>query len=156
MGARRNRSGFTLIEVLIVVVILAVLAGTIIPQFSTSTKDARESALRCNIQLLRRQLEMYKLHHVGALPDGTGNLQQLLKSTNADGVIGAAGPSFPYGPYIYAALPPQPFSGLSTVRIDAGTGVPAALATPGGGYIYRPATGQIWVDHPDYVNHPDY
>ena len=38
-----RRSAFTLIEVLIVVVIMAILAATIIPQFTDSTKDAKAS-----------------------------------------------------------------------------------------------------------------
>src|SRR5687767_2144937 len=66
--AKRSREAFTLIEVLIVVVIMAVLAATIIPQFSSSTKDARESSLRFNLHALRSQIELYKLHHTGAVP----------------------------------------------------------------------------------------
>ena len=40
MKTTERRSAFTLIEVLIVVVIMAILAATIIPQFTDSTKDA--------------------------------------------------------------------------------------------------------------------
>ena len=40
MNSRRP-SGFTLVEILIVVVIMAVLAATIIPQFSSATNDAK-------------------------------------------------------------------------------------------------------------------
>ena len=42
MRSRRS-SGFTLVEILIVVVIMAVLAATIIPQFSSATNDAKTS-----------------------------------------------------------------------------------------------------------------
>ena len=60
-----RRSAFTLIEVLIVVVIMAVLAATIIPQFASSTTDAKVSALKFNLHGLRQQVEMYKLQHNG-------------------------------------------------------------------------------------------
>jgi general secretion pathway protein G len=45
----QTHRGFTLIEVLIVVVIMAILAGTIIPQFAASTDDAKASALKFNL-----------------------------------------------------------------------------------------------------------
>jgi prepilin-type N-terminal cleavage/methylation domain-containing protein len=44
MSRATRRIGFTLIEVLIVVVIMAVLAATIIPQFSSSTDEAKQRA----------------------------------------------------------------------------------------------------------------
>mgnify|MGYP002626473716 CR=1 FL=1 len=44
MTNNKRHSGFTLVEVLIVVVIMAVLAATIIPQFSDSSKDAKVSS----------------------------------------------------------------------------------------------------------------
>ena len=91
---------------------------------------------------------------MGALPDGANNLEQLSKPTNQGGQIGTAGPSYPYGPYIQTQLPANPFSGLNTVKLDNGTGVPSATAGNGGGWIYRPSTGEVWVDHVDYVNNP--
>ena len=156
MRSNTRRGGFTLIEVLIVVVIMAVLAATIIPQFSTSTKDARESAQKYNLQSLRTQLELYKAQHGGAYPTGTNNLEQLTKATNTAGAVSTNGQvdaTHPYGPYVTGALPVQPFSGLNTVILDTGMAgtTPTATASPGGGWIFRAATGEIWIDHPSYL-----
>ena len=63
MSRDRRRNAFTLIEVLIVVIIMAVLAATIIPQFSSSTNDAKNSSVVFNLQTIRSQIEMYKTHH---------------------------------------------------------------------------------------------
>ena len=49
MKTTQDRSAFTLIEVLIVVVIMAILAATIIPQFTDSTKDAKTSTAKMNV-----------------------------------------------------------------------------------------------------------
>jgi len=73
MATFRRRNAFTLIEVLIVVIIMAVLAATIIPQFTTSTKDAKDSTLKFNMHTLRSQIELYKLHHLGKYPDEIGD-----------------------------------------------------------------------------------
>ena len=156
MTGKADRGGFTLIEVLIVVVIMAVLAATIIPQFSTSTKDARESNLKFNLQSLRTQIELYKVQHLGALPDGTLNLKQITAATDATGALSTSGlvdGTHPFGPYILGAVPQQPFSASNTVRLDTGMAgtTPTATASPGGGWIYRASTGEIWIDHPTYV-----
>ncbi|MBI3839858.1 MAG: type II secretion system protein [Planctomycetia bacterium] len=158
MTGKSRRGGFTLIEVLIVVVIMAVLAATIIPQFSTSTKDARESSLKFNVQSLRTQLELYRVQHNATLPDGTNNLKQLTAATDVTGALSPTGlidATHPYGPYVQNALPVQPFSGLNTVKLDTGAAgtLPTATASPGGGWIYRATTGEIWVDHPSYLTY---
>jgi general secretion pathway protein G len=156
MTGKSRRGGFTLIEVLIVVVIMAVLAATIIPQFSTSTKDARESSLKFNLQSLRTQLELYKVQHNATLPDGTNNLKQLTSASDVTGALSATGlvdATHPYGPYVQNALPVQPFSGLNTVKLDTGAAgtLPTATAGVGGGWIYRASTGEIWIDNTNYV-----
>ena len=134
---------FTLIEVLIVVVIMAVLAATIIPQFSSSTQDAQESALSYNVHTMRSQIELYKVHHFGQYPTITASdLPQLTSATDANGAIGAPGPAFPYGPYVDSELPNNPFNDLNTVV--AGTG---AAGDGSSGWQYDVNTGGIWPNH---------
>jgi prepilin-type N-terminal cleavage/methylation domain-containing protein len=149
MQSRRS-SGFTLIEVLIVVVIMAVLAATVIPQFASSTTDAKDSSLKFNLHTLRAQIELYKVHHDGVPPavDGTtGTLQQLLSSTNAVGTIGT-GVNFPFGPYVLNEIPRNPFTNLNDIR-EVTTWPPAAAGQ--GGWVYNATTGQIAPDDPDHI-----
>lgn len=56
---KRNRRGFTLIEILIVVVIVGILAGISIPKFVDFRDDAQESAVRKDLQSLRSQINYY-------------------------------------------------------------------------------------------------
>ena len=152
MLCRNRRTGFTLIEVLIVVVLMAVLAGTIIPQFAASTKDAKDSAIRFNLHSLRSQIEMYKVHHNNTPPTGANNLDQLTKATDISGATGTPGPSYPYGPYIQQSLPTNPFTNSNKVTLDtAASGTPTATGDSDAGWIYRASTGEIWADHADYV-----
>ena len=62
------RRGFTLVEILIVVIILGILAAIVIPQFTNASQNARESSLQSTLQTLRSQIQLYKLQHGDSLP----------------------------------------------------------------------------------------
>lgn len=140
---RNRRSGFTLIEVLIVVVIMAVLAATIIPQFSTSTEDAKASQQEFNLHTLRSQIQLYKIQHNGQNPAITNNLEQLTTKTDLNGTVNAE--TGVYGPYILDELPNNPFTNLNTVAATAAT-AEDDLTYGGGGWLYNATTGMIWAD----------
>jgi len=136
--SRVRRNAFTLIEVLIVVIIMAVLAATIIPQFSSSTKDAKESSLQFNTHTMRSQIEMYKVHHLGKLPEFAKFTDQMTKASNVDG--GATAPT-PYGPYI-DDIPNNPFNDSNVIVAVATAGTePAAVVAGGAGWQYDETTG---------------
>jgi prepilin-type N-terminal cleavage/methylation domain-containing protein len=142
-----QRTGFTLVEVLIVVVIMAILAATIIPQFTDSTKDAKASTSRFNLHTLRSQIELYRTQHNGTAP--TATLVELTQSTNAAGLAGT-GSLFPYGPYI-REIPKNPFTNDDDVKpVSTNPPVVGDVTSGGGGWLYHAATGGIWIDHPDY------
>jgi prepilin-type N-terminal cleavage/methylation domain-containing protein len=152
MGAPRRGHGFTLIEVLIVVVIMAVLAAVVIPRFSSSTEDAKQSALEYNMKVMREQIQIYAAHHLGDLPTIQNNdLPQLTGATDLDGNIGDPGPDHPFGPYIKEALPVNPFDQSNEV-----TGVTLKGQKPTGavgsreGWQYDESNGAVWPNHPGY------
>src|SRR5438876_3332757 len=69
MNAYRTvKRGFTLVEILIVVIILGILAAIVIPQFTNASQDARKNSLTSQLQTIRSQLELYKLQHKDEAP----------------------------------------------------------------------------------------
>jgi len=153
MTRLRRRCGFTLIEVLIVVVIMAVLAATIIPQFSSSTKDAQTSTVNFNAKTLRSQIELYRANHLSTYPTITGNaLPQLTGTTDVNGNIGT-GAAFTYGPYMNA-VPSNPFNGLATIGPVPTPGTPPATGDGQYGYEYDVTTGNIYPDQVGWTYSP--
>ena len=68
---RRSRShGFTLIEILIVVVVLGILAAFTVPQFSNATTQAEDAAAHSQLNVLRGQMALYWVHEGSDAPLG--------------------------------------------------------------------------------------
>jgi len=126
----RNNAAFTLVEILIVVVILGILAAIIIPQFTSAAEDSKLSNLMSNLQAIRAQLELYKMHHNEAYPTNLNT--QLIQKTDSDGTLNAAGA---YGPYLHI-FPANPFVDDPAKAILTGGAV-------GDGWAYNSATGVI-------------
>jgi general secretion pathway protein G len=57
---RNRQNAFTLVELLIVIIIIAVLAAIAIPKFSNSTTRSKESALRSNLKLVRNAADLFR------------------------------------------------------------------------------------------------
>jgi len=146
MTNTRRSSAFTLIEVLIVVVIMAILAATIIPQFTDSTKDAKLSTVKFNLATLRAQIQLYRTQHTGLNPSAT--LVELTQTTDINGASGT-GPTFVYGPSL-RQIPVNPYTNLNTVTAVASDLAAAPAGT--GGWIYNPTTGNVWMDNATYWN----
>jgi len=131
MKARKGiRAGFTLVEILIVVVILGILAAIVIPQFTSASEAAKGSSVVTQLQTIRAQLELYQIQHNGNYPTLAQMFTNLITETEVDGTAGnASGNEF--GPYVQQA-PNNPFTLGSSCAADNS-----------GDWEYTAATGSI-------------
>jgi general secretion pathway protein G len=61
MGSIRNRAGFTLIELMVVVIIIAALAGMVLPRVLPVSEDAKKKIALGDIAHITMALQMYHL-----------------------------------------------------------------------------------------------
>ncbi len=102
-----KRKGFTLVEILIVVVILGILAAIVIPQFTNASEAAKTESLRSQLQTIRSQLELYQVQHNGNYPAAFVNQtwDQMTTKTDQNGNADPNG----FGPYLQQ-VPLNPFA----------------------------------------------
>lgn len=108
---KRNNKGFTLVELLVVMVILGILSTIAVQTLGSQTDKARLAQIKSDMKTMTNAVEIYKAE-MGKYPDASANdtrLAQLLSSdTGSD--------STTVGPWL-KAVPSAPYS--ATYGVDA-------------------------------------
>ena len=124
-----RRRGFTLVEILIVVVILGILAAIVVPQFASAGDDARAGNIATQLSTLQNQIELYRARE-GTYP----TLADLTAEPTDDPSAGEDD----WGIFVdngYLKAPAvNPAAGSSTV---------AAASAAGVGWVYDETDGTI-------------
>jgi general secretion pathway protein G len=144
----KAKSGFTLVEILIVVVILGILAAIVIPQFTEASTEAKTSSLVTDLQTVRAQIELYKIQHLDQQPGTTTGVDfetAMTTYTMQDGSAAAtqAPGAGVYGPYL-GKVPSNPFIADPAIADDvteAATG--AAPGDDSSGWFFNTTTGKF-------------
>lgn len=97
-----RRRGFTLLELLLVLVILGVLAALVVPKFANRGQQARETAAKSDINAITIALETYEVDN-GGFPEDLNALMAAPASVdNWNGPYLRRDPKDPWGnPYVY-------------------------------------------------------
>lgn len=99
-----NRQGFTLIEIMVVVVILGILAGLVIPNIMDKPEEARRTKAATQIQSIEMALRLYKLDN-GQYPTTEQGLQALVEAPS----VGRLAKKWREGGYLEKGVPKDPW-----------------------------------------------
>ena len=175
----RGRKAFTLVELLVVIIIIGILAAVAIPQFGTSSAQAKESALKENLRLLRSSIDKYHVDHASVYPGiiathrataagapaahastAAAFLAQMTVYSDAVGnTCAEKSSSFPYGPYVKRKIPDNPLPAATAtgdpdgITVTTDTTPVAVDGTPTVGWKYSNARGELIANNATYSSY---
>jgi general secretion pathway protein G len=136
-------SAFTLVEILIVIAIIGILAAIVIPEIQYHSQQAKESAAKQTLQILRDVIELYAAQNGGIAPG--------YKNNNPDSFLSSASDFYNQlffeGHYL-SKVPENPLNGDARVRIIPNNGSFPVTASGSYGWVYQPFTKKIRLDYP--------
>lgn len=129
------KSGFTLVELVIVIVVLGILAAVAIPKFLDFTTDANEAACKGALGGSRSAIASFYAYSATPAGGGTATWPTLAELVAADTVLAQ---SVPDNPYSSSATKNAVIAGVTK-------GTPVTAGTTGG-WCYLASTGEFWAD----------
>lgn len=96
----KNQAGFTLVELIVVVIIIGLLAGLVVPQFIKQEEKATAKVAKAQIELFGTALDTFRLD-VGRYPNSQEGMAALMQKPG--------GVDRWDGPYLKKDLPPDPW-----------------------------------------------
>lgn len=126
----RNQRGFTLIELVIIIVILGILAAVAIPKYQDITSEAQEAAARSALGSLRSGITIFYANQAVQTGTATWPSQAQLDSV---GVV------------MEQSLPANPYQADANAPDSIVTGVTrGVIVGTRGGWAYNATTGEVW------------
>lgn len=130
----RNQRGFTLVELIIVMVVLGIMAALAIPKFMDLRGDARKSAVKGALGGVRSAIANFNAKNIAANPDDTTPYPDATELATAGTVMDGSVPDNPYA----TSTPKNKVNVCTAAKgtLDAGAGVTDAwcykVSQPGG------------------------
>jgi general secretion pathway protein G len=132
-GLNRQRPGFTLVEMVVVVLIMGIIAAVAMPRMAMSSQTAKNNAARKSLVTIRNAIELYKVD-TGANPANAATLAASLK------------------PYLKGPFPPCPLgTNAGSSALAVGTD-PPSVVSGGAGWAYVATSGDFYLNDATGIN----
>ena len=130
---KKNKSGFTLVELVIVVLVLGIITAVAAPKMFNTANDARDSATRQSLAVLRGAIEMYRAQN-GEYPS-TSELTTVLV------------------PYLQGPFPaPQVGANQNANPVNSSQSPITSTEAGDRGWVYNNSTGEIRINDSGYIS----
>lgn len=127
----RNRNGFSLVELVVVVLIMGILAAVAAPRMFDKMEESRENSTKQSLAVIRSAIELYKVENGSYPADPASDLENHVIK----------------GPF---PAPAVLQGGNATVK-DTPAADPLVVTTDEASWIYNSSTGEIRINHADYI-----
>ena len=121
MKSRKNISGFTLLEMLVVLVIIGLLAGLVGPKLFSKVDSAKIQTAQTQVKMLKGTLETLRLD-IGRFPTAAEGLALLNDAPKDEKIVGKW-----RGPYLDETLPNDPWGNPYQYSLPGANNQPLAL-----------------------------
>ena len=129
---RKKRAGFSLIELVVVVLILGILAAVAAPRMFDTANTARQNGTKQSLSVIRDAIELYKSQN-GSFPPAATMATDLK-------------------PFLKGPFPSVQIGANQNANVVASTQNPIASAEAGGaGWAYNVTTGEVVVNEAAYI-----
>jgi len=119
-----RRQGFTLIELVVVVLILGIIGAIAAPKMLNTMASARTNSAKQNVQIIRTAIEMYKSQDPNNAYPPAATLATALQ------------------PYLKGPFPVSPLTN-NNANVNSSTASPLVYSATGEGWIYNATTGDF-------------
>jgi prepilin-type N-terminal cleavage/methylation domain-containing protein len=123
----RKRAGFTLVELVVVIMIIGILAAIAAPKIFSTSQTATQNAARANLRVVRDALDTYAASNNGSYPASLTTTPNPLAPYLRGGVI----PNCPVGAN----------AGTATIATGTGTATAPPATTGTSAYMYDSTNG---------------
>jgi len=140
---KHSRGGFSLLELVIVVVIIGIVAAIAIPRMSRGTAGASDSAVSGDLAVLRNAIDLFAAEHGGKFPtlaNIEGQLTKYTDDSSTSAPVDTKDATHLYGPYL-RKVPPLPVG--ANKGKTAFTATAPSATTADAGWYYNATTGEI-------------
>jgi prepilin-type N-terminal cleavage/methylation domain-containing protein len=139
----KAKEAFSLVELIIVVAILGIMAAIVLPIFQSHAAEAKESASKDNLRILRSTIQLYAVQHEDTSPG-----YPLDDPTQTPSSIVFWQQVVRDGHYL-PSIPANSFNESNDITVLGDAEAFPADAPGDTGWIYKPATREIRLNWPD-------
>lgn len=147
----RHPKAFSLVELMIIVMLLAIMAMIVMPKFASSADETREAALATDYTNAIRQIDLYRIQHGERWPETDENgvqdtanfIKRMIGRTTFKGKLD---PNGEFGPYLME-WPTNPFMGAADAASEIKFSPDEAWTRDGStGWLYTCNTHKLYIN----------